>query len=237
MSEIDPSVLGVAFDAANANAEWSTLIVAVGIVVEVAVLFIFSKEMSTREKALLIFANILVVGGVGGEYIFGKRASDAASQLQRISDERVATLNDRALKDELELAKLTNSRIITNEHISNLLAILRPYAGNTFWVITEKNETDVGGEQERLAAQISGIFLSAGWHKDNHASQVDSAKIDPEVTPVSDRGCQVDSSDEPKSATLVKLITDSLNDAGVECLPFLSPELKPDHLVIEIGLR
>jgi hypothetical protein len=117
------------------------------------------------------------------------------------------------------------------------MGFLRPYTGRTFWVITEKSEPDVGGEQETLAAQFSNLFAGSGWLKDSHWSRLDATKIDPETTPVSNRGCTIDTSDDLKSAEIAKLIIDELKDADIECRAFQSPEIKPEHLVAEIGLR
>jgi hypothetical protein len=77
MGGADVAALREAFETANSYAEWATLAVVIGLIIEFAVLLIFAKEISRAEKWLLIFANILVAGGVGDEYIFGGRAGVA----------------------------------------------------------------------------------------------------------------------------------------------------------------
>lgn len=92
MDDSAVAALRETFTSANSAAEWATLAVVIGLIVEFAVLLVFAKEISRTEKWLLVFANILVAGGVGGEYVFGGRATNAAVQLQQVSDEKVAGL-------------------------------------------------------------------------------------------------------------------------------------------------
>jgi len=97
-------VLRETFRSANSYAEWATLAVVVGLIIEFGVLLIFAKEISRTEKWLLIFANILVAGGVGGEYVFGGRASTAAIQLQQASDEKIAAFSNDAAEAKRDAA-------------------------------------------------------------------------------------------------------------------------------------
>jgi hypothetical protein len=128
-------------------------------------------------------------------------------------------------------------RAITGANVAKLMNTCRQYAGKTFWIITEKNEIDVAGEQELLADQISRVFLGAGWKKESHWSRLDETKTDPDHTPISNRGCAIDFSDDTKSQNLGKLISESLREAEIDCHPNVAPEIKSEHIILEIGLR
>jgi len=88
--------LKAAFSVASIRSEWSTIVVVVGVFIEFVALFVFSKHMPRSEKAVMVFATALVALGCGGEYIFGSRATDAATQLQNASDIEVAEAHKSA---------------------------------------------------------------------------------------------------------------------------------------------
>ena len=111
---------------------------------------------------------------------------DTAGSIQQKAD--IAGLYDRATKAELELGKLTHPRIITKLHTDDLVTRLRQYSGAKFWIITERNDQDLGSEQMLLSNQLLTIFLAAGWTRSNHLS-VDQTVAETEFAPVSDRGC------------------------------------------------
>jgi hypothetical protein len=122
-----PDILALknVFVTANSNAEWSILVVVIGLIIEFAVLLVFSKEMSHTEKWLLVIANIFVAGGVGGEYIFGGRASDAATQLQQASDSQIEQLRYANLKLEAQIAP----RDLSPEDMLRIADVLTPFRG------------------------------------------------------------------------------------------------------------
>jgi hypothetical protein len=118
-----------------------------------------------------------------------------------------------------------------------LVEIFRLYRGKRFWIIVDKSEIDVGSEQENLGRQLSEIFSHAQWIKDPHTMK-DRLKIDPETTPVSNRGCVVSAAEDASSVNLAKVVLNSLRSAGVECeAPGPFPEMAPETVTIEIGLR
>lgn len=118
-----------------------------------------------------------------------------------------------------------------------MIAKLRPYAGNEFWIIVQKGDIDVNSEQQNLAGQLLEIFSAAGWRKENRWSRLDNSKIDPPLRPVSDRGCFVTFAIEEKSVALGKLVAAGLKEAGVECESLPDTEIKFGRIDIEIGLR
>ena len=98
--ELDVPSLAAAFDAASRYAEWSTIAVTIGVFIELAALFIFSKAMPSTEKQVLIFATFLIVVGCGGEYVFGGRAARAESRLREYSDRQLADEQARTARIE-----------------------------------------------------------------------------------------------------------------------------------------
>jgi hypothetical protein len=91
MLDSDPAEsLRRGFASANRFDGWFTILVVIGVAIELITLIRFSKGMDRWERIGLIFGSLLVVGGVAGEYHFGKAANEAAAQLQQMSDQRVA---------------------------------------------------------------------------------------------------------------------------------------------------
>lgn len=83
--------------------------VAVGILGEYVAHFIFEREArdNKREVVVSILFGVLVLGGVVGEYIFGKKLSQVSEQLQQIADTEVAQSNRdaAAARKDAELAR------------------------------------------------------------------------------------------------------------------------------------
>ena len=87
----------------------STVAVAVGILGEYVAHFIFEEDARRNrlEMGISILFGALVLGGVVGEYIFGKELSQVSDQLQQIADTDVAHANQdaAAAHKEAELAR------------------------------------------------------------------------------------------------------------------------------------
>jgi hypothetical protein len=95
----------------------STVAVALGILGEYVAHFIFEKEARRNrlEMGISILFGAFVLGGVVGEYIFGKRLTQVAEQLQQIADNEVAQSNRdaAAARKDAEIAR--NQSADTNE--------------------------------------------------------------------------------------------------------------------------
>jgi uncharacterized membrane protein len=76
----------------------STVAVALGILGEYVAHFVFEKEARRNrlEMGISILFGVLVLGGVVGEYVFGKKLSQVSEQLQQIADAEVAQSNKDA---------------------------------------------------------------------------------------------------------------------------------------------
>jgi hypothetical protein len=87
----------------------STIAVAVGILGEYVAHFVFEEEArrNKREMAASILFGVLVLGGVVGEYVFGKKLTQVSEQLQQIADTEVAQSNRdaAAARKDAEVAR------------------------------------------------------------------------------------------------------------------------------------
>lgn len=87
----------------------STIAVAVGILGEYVAHFVFEEEArrNKREMAISVLFGLLVLGGVVGEYIFGKKLTQVSERLQQIADVEVAQSNKdaAAARKDAELAR------------------------------------------------------------------------------------------------------------------------------------
>jgi len=76
---------------------WSTVAVAVGILGEYIAHFVFTKEKKSKaEWVCTVMFALLVIGGISGEWWYGKQLSETADSLKRIADGEVAAANQKA---------------------------------------------------------------------------------------------------------------------------------------------
>ena len=103
------------------NRNWSELAtfgVFIGLVGDILVIFLFSKDKPKSETWLAFACTLLIAGGVYGEFRFGGEASLAADQLQQISDEKIAALNKEAGDARQKAGEAENSAGKANERAS-----------------------------------------------------------------------------------------------------------------------
>jgi hypothetical protein len=241
-------------DALEASLSWSEFsatiacgVVAVGLVIEYKAEI---KEAILKHSIrLLPLGAMLVTIGVAAEFAFQIRTSillshvrdiqqkeaSAANQRAANTEKAAAEARERAAKAELELAKMTSPRVISGPNFAKMMNLFRAQEGKTFWVIVERNDPDVLSEQQALGDQLKRLFAASRWTPDSHWSRLDEGKVDPDHTPVSDRGCQVAVS--VQSLALGNLVVDALREAEIDCLSSIDDEIKPDHVIVTVALR
>src|SRR5258708_4913165 len=90
----NPFVAGLKLALSNDNVwlERSTIAVFVGVLVEMGDLLLLNKEMSRFQRGILFFATFMIALGCWGEWYFEHEAKGIETQLQQVSDQRVAAL-------------------------------------------------------------------------------------------------------------------------------------------------
>jgi hypothetical protein len=102
----DAEALKLVF-ATNRNwSEWATIAVFVGLLGDILVIFLFSKDKPRSETWLAFICTLIIAVGVYGEYSFGSKAAQAANQLQQLSDQKVSDSNLKAEAAQAEVARL-----------------------------------------------------------------------------------------------------------------------------------
>ena len=108
----------------STNTKWSelaTLAVFIGLLGDILVILIFDfsdKDKTWTEITLAGIASLVIAFGVWGEYRFGHRATEAASQLQANSETQIALLNSAAAKLNKDAADARREQAaIENENL------------------------------------------------------------------------------------------------------------------------
>lgn len=122
--------------------------------------------MSRIEKAVISIANILVGIGLVIEYRCIGRAKIATAELQRLSDEKVATAevlgaeaNQRAAEANLALERFRAPRVLSDEQIDRIAEELRQFAGVQFDMGISSRDPEL----LRLVALLERALEKAGW--------------------------------------------------------------------------
>lgn len=160
MDDAAVAALQGTFSTSNALSEWSALIVAIGLLVELIVLFVFSKGMRASEKAFLVLGNVLIVAGVLGEWRYGGRAADAAAKLQTNANAKIAAANLRAA----EIEKLSAWRALSDTQRQRFVEALKAHPSSVMiaWIANDP-------ESLFFAQQLDVAFREAGWTVDGEA--------------------------------------------------------------------
>jgi hypothetical protein len=148
---------------------WSghaTLLILAGIVLELIALYVFTKEMSWIEKAVISTANIVIGIGLVIEYRCIGRAKIATAELQRLSDEKVAAAealgaeaNQRAAEANLALERFRAPRVLSDEQIDRIAKELRQFAGVQFDIGISSRDPEL----LRLVALLERALEQAEW--------------------------------------------------------------------------
>jgi len=142
-------VLRAAYEVANSRNEWATGIVTAGVVIELVALLLFGKEMSRNEKIALAIGSILVVLGVGGEWVFGSRASAIAVQIQQASDEKIATLAKDEGADHKIAAQAAADAAGLGVNVQNLHTFVNTQESHNNAAVTELQHSTAGLNKAR----------------------------------------------------------------------------------------
>ncbi|HEV2491690.1 MAG TPA: hypothetical protein VG204_01310 [Terriglobia bacterium] len=71
-------------------ADWSTLIVFIGLLGEIGIAFAYTKDKPRSEIILGVACGVIIAFGVYGEYTFGSKAAQANSRLRILSEQQLA---------------------------------------------------------------------------------------------------------------------------------------------------
>jgi outer membrane murein-binding lipoprotein Lpp len=169
----------------------STVAVAVGILGEYVAHFVFEEDArrNKREMAVSVLFGILVLGGVVGEYIFGKKLSQVSEQLQQIADTDVAQSNKDAaqarrdaetakeqsaqLRKEAEDEKLARLRIearlaprrVSSEQRRQLCSAIHVKGRYTLEIQSSFGTTEADDFGEDIAKAAEGCGLAVTFAK------------------------------------------------------------------------
>jgi hypothetical protein len=259
--------LEVAVKSANLWAGRSTLILAIGILGEYALLPFLEKKRWHR-LAKIFFA-VLVVAGIVGEYEFSSQIAQYASDLQIISDHElagaVATAGkaiDRATNAEthladanqksseaqrdaaqarLDLAKLKLPRSLGPDARRRVTSKVSRFAGKNFAFL-------VFGDPESfsLLADIDASLKNAKWKRTNTPAglggDIGYKTADGQVPSINDIGLKVFAApDDPASLAAITILAAAITAEGVPCEPHFSDWMKEhslkDLVIVLIGKK
>lgn len=156
----DSEAIKAVFTINRALADWATIAVFVGLLGDILVIFLFRKDKPKSETWLAFICTLTIALGVYGEYRFGGKASQAAADLQRLSDERVAGLNKEAgdaRKAAADLVSQIQPRDLTQAQRDKIRHTFRPFVGRQVSVASYAEP-----ESLRLGFQIRKALVDAG---------------------------------------------------------------------------
>jgi hypothetical protein len=173
---------------------------------------------------------------VKGQVADAKKEGLEAGKAAGEANIRASEAKERAAKAELELAKMKRPRKLDTTQFANLVQILRPFGGKSFWIITEGIESPGNpNEQELLSTQLSQAFVGAGWVK-VASSSPDGSLVDPERQSGT-TGCQIAFKANSATEKIAALVISNLTEAGIDCDGAPDARLRENHIVIEVGKK
>jgi hypothetical protein len=160
-------------------ADWSTIVVVVGLLGDLAVIFLYTKDKSLSETILSVICTAIIILGVYGEYRFGSKAAQENSQLQTDAQGRLKDAVDRLAKAEEKLQTAISEAGEANERASN---------NEKKSARLQKESEDERSSRVKLEALIQPRDLQYPWALSyacrpfpGHAVQVVSYAMDPEA--------------------------------------------------------
>lgn len=139
--------------------DWLALIVVAGVILEFAVLLAGSWTLARRDKALLLLANVLIAGGVGGEYMQGFREAATAHEAESASARTIAALKSQEAADQ----KIASQAAAYAADLGVTVEVIRDYVT---WKQADAEsqlanfKRDIEGERNRNAAAVSALQAS-----------------------------------------------------------------------------
>lgn len=175
---MDTASLSATFEAASGYAEWATIVVAIGVFIELGALFVFSRTMPPAEKAVLVFATALITAGCIGEYIFGSRANHAATSLQQASDRTVAALKTEQEKDHKIAAQAAAHAADLGVTVNNLRTFVtqKEKDADEQLAAFKKFADDEKSQTTNLIAQLNGDKVSLDKARDDAQTAANEAE-------------------------------------------------------------
>jgi hypothetical protein len=202
----------------------------------------------------LIFTAIAAIGVVLATRLVvtqGKKLADAQTNLINAKDAQLArdlkskdleisTLNERTAKAELALAQYKAPRDLTPEQQEKLLAVLRPFAGQSFACASFPDP-----ESLALLRLLDTLAKSSGWKRvpsqierpggvlmevaGETAATIFDSGVDAYIAP-----------DDQESVPAQMAFCSALRDDGIQCETHRTPQLagkRPKAITISVGKK
>jgi hypothetical protein len=194
------------------------------------------KEDRLRHLVEKLSVLILIVG-IAGEIVCQVQSNNKNSLIVGVLNERAGTAEKAAAEAKLELAKMQEDRNIEPQTTEALVAGLRRFGRQRFWIIRHSADSTGYSEPANLVSQFLSIFTRAGWTKDRHALRNDPNAEDPETVANSsgDMGCQVVVSFDSRLMDAQILLISELKNSHVLCKTRQDAQIAPDIMVVEIA--
>jgi hypothetical protein len=215
----------------------ATFIVILGVIGEsIADLTTWIKD--ERRRHLVERASVLLlIAGLSVEILAQVQSNDKNSLIAGVLNERASTAEKAAAEAKLELTKMREDRMIESKTAEVLVAGLRRFGRKNFWIIEQSNGATGYSEQGNFVQQLTRIFLGAGWISDPHTYRNEPSKTDPEKVAVGDPGCSVSISFDSSLNDAQAFLIGELAKSYIVCKPRPDFSLRPDTVVVEIGLH
>jgi hypothetical protein len=216
----------------NSWLSWATLLVVIGVVLEVVfVIWEYREDLHDFRRGVLhppekpsvwllvfgLFGSILIAVGVAGELYIGTKIGTVETKIRGANDLRAALLSKESAQLEKKAAEITASvapRRLTTEQSTSVSSNLFRFKGQP--VVAISNTFDV--EASVLAAEVLTALKSAKWNTNPNwsiDSRVSSLKRAPYI-PVT--GIRIQSSSDIASRLAAKALSRELSTNGFDCL-------------------
>ena len=147
-------------DQAESWSGYATLLILLGILVEIGLLFIFPHNASTWELWSLVAANAAIGIGLLIEFACIHAAVRANQEIKTESDAKLGEALDRAARTEQELIDFRRARrhLMTAENRALLISRLSQFAGTEF-----DTGLSPGGEPMHFLWDVEETLTAARW--------------------------------------------------------------------------